>query len=350
MANHPRPAWQLRTLRWSAYTITVLLLLALISWLALPSLVKKIAAEQTQAKIGRKLDIGKVSFNPFILALRVHNVTLYEPDQKTAAFSAGELLVNASATSLPRMAAILDEIKLVDPKVHVVRLSDEGIGRYNFSDVIDRILAMPKSEGESFFSLANVQLQNGAILFDDKVSGKTIDIRTLNIGIPFVSNLPRNIDTFVQPILSMNVNGTAFSLKGRSKPFASTLDTTLAIDIDKLDLASYVPFVPVTLPIKLESAKLTTQLDLTFSRDKDKPQIALDGDVTLANISVQEKNAAQLLKAGAVSAKINKLDLLKLSGLIDQISITKPEIWAEMNNKGEINWLRIVKNDAGAKP
>lgn len=350
MAPHPRPAWQLRTLRWSAYTVAVLLLLALISWLALPSLVKKIAIEQTQAKIGRKLDIGEVSFNPFILALRVQDITLYEPDQKSAAFSARELLVNASATSLPRLAAILDEVKLVDPKVHLVRLSDEGIGRYNFSDVIDRILAMPKSEGQTLFSLANLQLQNGAILFDDKVSGKTIDIKALNIGVPFVSNLPRNVDTFVQPILSMNVNGTPFSLKGRSKPFASSLDTTLAIDIDKLDLASYVPFSPVALPVKLASATLSTQLDLTFSRDKDQPQIALDGDLTLSNLSVQEKNAAQLLKVASLAAKINKLDLIKLSGVIDQISIDKPEIWADMNKRGEINWTRIGNAGSNAKP
>jgi hypothetical protein len=350
MANHPRPAWQLRTLRWSAYTIVFLLLLALVSWLALPSLVKKVAIEQTQEKIGRKLDIGELSFNPFLLALRVHDVTLYEPDQKTAAFSAKELVVNASSTSVLRLAAILDEIQLVEPKVHIVRLSDEGIGRYNFSDIIDRVLAMPKSEGQTLFSLANVQLQNGAILFDDKVSGKTIDIRALNIGVPFVSNLPRNIDTFVQPVLSMNVNGTPFSLKGRSKLFASSLDTTLAIDIDKLDVASYLPFSPVALPVKLESAKLSTRLDLTFSRDKDKPQIGLDGDLTLADISVQEKNAAPLIKIGSVSAKIDKLDLLKLSGVIDQIAIDKPQIWADMNARGEINWTRIGKNDTRAKP
>ncbi|WP_016833087.1 DUF748 domain-containing protein [Herbaspirillum lusitanum] len=349
MANHPRPTWQLRTLRWSAYTIAFLLLLALISWLALPSLVKKIAIEQTQEKIGRKLDIGELSFNPFVLALRVHDVTLYEPDQKTAAFSAKELVVNASSTSALRLAAILDEIQLVEPKVHIVRLSDEGIGRYNFSDIIDRVLATPKSEGQTLFSLANVQLQNGAILFDDKVSGKTIDIRALNIGVPFVSNLPRNVDTFVQPVLSMTVNGTPFSLKGRSKPFASSLDTTLAIDIDKLDVASYLPFSPVALPVKLDSAKLSTRLDLTFSRDKDKPQIGLDGDLTLADISVQEKNAAPLIKIGSLSAKIDKLDLLKLSGVIDQIAIDKPQIWADMNARGEINWTRIGKSDARAK-
>ncbi|WP_034298606.1 DUF748 domain-containing protein [Herbaspirillum sp. RV1423] len=349
MANHPRPAWQIRTLRWSAYTIGVLLLLALISWLALPPLVKKIAVDQTQERIGRKLSIGDLSFNPFILALRVHDVTLYEPDQQTAAFSAKELVVNASSTSLLRLAAILDEVKLIEPKVHVVRLSNEGIGRYNFSDIIDRILAMPKSEGETFFSLANLQLQNGAILFNDKVTGKTIDIRALNIGVPFVSNLPRNVDTFVQPVLSMTVNGTPFTLKGRSKPFASSLDTTLAIDIDKLDVASYLPFSPVALPVKLESAMLSTQLDLTFSRDKDKPQIGLDGDLTLADISVQEKNAAQLLKAGSISAKIGKLDLLKFSGVIDQLAIDKPQIWADMNAKGEINWTRIGKNSADAR-
>jgi len=151
MVSQTRPAWQLRTLRWSAYTITGLLLLALASWLALPHFVKKIAIEQTQEKIGRKIAIGDVNFNPFILALKVSDFVLYEPDQTTPAFSAKSLTVNASSTSLFRLAAVLDEVKLESPNLHVVRLSADGIGRYNFSDIIDRILAMPKTEGSTSF-------------------------------------------------------------------------------------------------------------------------------------------------------------------------------------------------------
>lgn len=350
MANQPRPTWQKRTLRWSCYIFILLALLAVTSWLALPALIKKIAVEQTQEKIGRKLHIGDISFNPFILALRARDIILYEPDQTTSSLSIKELTLNASSTSLLRLAPIVDEIRLTEPSVHVVRLGAEGIGRYNFSDIIDRIEAMPKSDGRTLFSLANLQLQNGALRLDDNVTGKTIDIRSLNVGVPFISNMPHSVDTFVQPTLSMTVNGTPFSLKGRSKPFASSLDTTLALDIDQLDVISYLPFVPVALPVRLESATLSTHLDITFSRDDKKPQVALDGNVTLTNVTLLEKNAAPLLKAGSISAQINKLNLLTLDGTIDQLSIDKPQLWAEMNAKGELNWSRLTTTATAPKP
>ncbi|MFX7548956.1 DUF748 domain-containing protein, partial [Acinetobacter baumannii] len=82
----------------------------------------------------------------------------------------------------------------------------------------------------------NVQLQDGQIRFEDKVSGKNIDIAALQVGLPFISNLPGNIDSFVQPQLSATITGTPLHLKGRSKPFASTQESAFAIDIDQLDL------------------------------------------------------------------------------------------------------------------
>ncbi|MGC8030384.1 hypothetical protein ACP3WD_24380, partial [Salmonella enterica] len=65
-------AWQRmrRPLRWAGWTLAVLLVLAALSWAALPALVRKIAVDQTQAQIGRKLEIGEIAFNPFKLALR----------------------------------------------------------------------------------------------------------------------------------------------------------------------------------------------------------------------------------------------------------------------------------------
>ena len=344
MKNHPRALWQLRRVRWSVYGAVTLLALALISALALPSLIKRIAIEQTQEKIGRKLSIGDVKFNPFILALTVNDLTLYEADQTTIAFSAKEVLVNASITSALRLAAVLDEVKLVAPNVHLVRLSNEGIGRYNFSDILDRIEAMPKSDSPTLFSLANLQLVNGMISFDDKVTEKRIDIRALNLGVPLLSNLPGNIDTFVQPHLSATINGTPLQLKGRSKPFSSTEETVLAIDIDKLDLVNYLPFVPVTLPVKVQSALLSTKLDLSFSRADNRPHISLSGKASLADLAIAENNAAQLLKAGSINVNIKQLDVMQMQGVIEELSIDKPEIWANLNNKGQLNWARLSGN------
>ncbi|WP_343650395.1 DUF748 domain-containing protein [Herbaspirillum sp.] len=344
-------AWQglRRPLRWLAWTLLVLLVLAALSWAALPALVRKIAIDQTQAQIGRQLSIGEIRFNPFRLALRAADITLYEADGKSPFFSAQSLLVDISSASLLRMAPVLDEIRLTAPQLHVVRLDANGSGHYNFSDILDRLAAQPKSEGQARFSLANVQLQDGAIRFEDKVSGKHIDIAALQLGLPFISNLPGNIDSFVQPQLAATINGTPLHLKGRSKPFSSSQESAFAIDIDQLDLVSYLPFVPAELPLAVQSAKLTTRLDLGFSRKEDKPTVTLAGDIRIDDISLQDKAKAPLLKAKSLAVQLGQFDLLSASGEITQVSLEQPQVWVDMNARGEINWLRAIGTGSGSK-
>ncbi|MEM4990504.1 DUF748 domain-containing protein [Collimonas sp. H4R21] len=341
MANIPRPSWLPRAMRWTGITVIVLLVLALISWLAVPPVAKHLVEQQIEAQLGRKATVGKVAFNPFNLALTVSDFTLYEQDKTTTAFSAKTLLVNASSASLFRLAPVLNEAKLVDPSLHVVRTSADGIGRYNFSDIIDRILAMPKSDKPTLFSVSNIQLENGSIKFDDKVTNKLVDIQALNIGVPYVSNFPSKVDTFVQPHLSAKVNGTPFDLSGRSKPFAGSLETSLAIDIDQLDVASFVAFSPVALPLAIQSTKLSTKLDLTFVRNKDKPEVLLSGAIKLADVALADKNAAPLLKAQAINAQINKLNVLTGAAALDQIDIQQPEVWVNLNANGSLNWAAL---------
>lgn len=114
------------------------------------------AEQQAEAQIGRKVSIGKITFNPFTITLTASDIRLYEPDKTTPALSAKTLLVKASSASLFRLAPVLNEVQLVGPNLHIVRTSAEGIGRYNFSDVIDRILAMSKSDKPAMFSLSDI--------------------------------------------------------------------------------------------------------------------------------------------------------------------------------------------------
>ncbi|MEO6920375.1 MAG: DUF748 domain-containing protein [Collimonas sp.] len=341
MANLPRPSWLPRAVRWTGITIAVVLVLALISWLAVPPVAKHLVEQQVEAQIGRKATVGKIAFNPFTLTLTGSDFTLYEQDKTTPAFSASTLLVNASSASLFRLAPVLNEAKLVNPKLHIVRTSADGIGRYNFSDIIDRILAMPKSDKPALFSVSNIQLENGAVKFDDKVTNKLVDIEALNIGLPYVSNFPSKVDTFVQPHVSAKINGTPFDLKGRTKPFAGSQETSLAIDIDQLDVASYVAFSPVALPLAIQSAKLSTRLDLTFVRNKDKPEVLLSGWLQLANLALADKNAAPLLKAQTISAQINKFNVLSGAAALDRIEIRQPEVWVNLNANGSLNWAAL---------
>ncbi|MGS0741543.1 DUF748 domain-containing protein [Glaciimonas sp. GG7] len=344
MKNSPRPLWLARTLRWMRFTTIGLAILAGISWLGIPPLTKHLAEQQIAQQLGRKATIGKISFNPLTLTLIATDFTLYEPDQITPAFSAKKLLVDASVTSIFHLAPVLQQVTLSGPNVHIIRTSAEGIGRYNFSDVIDRILAKPKSKEETHFSVSNIQLENGTIIFDDKVTDKHVNIAALNIGVPYISNFANAVNVFVQPHLSMTVNGAPFALKGRSKPFSNSQETALAINIDQLDVASYVGFSPVPLPIAIQSAKLSTDLDLTFMRniaEKNQPEINLSGDVKLSDIALADKDAAPLFKAQKIDAHINKFNLLTVNAAIGKIAIEAPEVWAALDANGNLNWSAL---------
>ena len=341
MASSTRPLWLIRTLHWVSMATAILLVLALIGWLTVPSISKHLAEEQIATQIGRKATLDKIRFNPFTLTLTASDLTLYEPDKTTPAFSAKSLVLNVSFVSLFRLAPVLDQAKLINPTLHIVRTSTEGVGRYNFSDIIERILAMPKNKDPAVFSISNIQLENGTIRFDDKILDKHITIEALTIGLPQISNFPNAVDTFVQPHLSAKINGTPFALQGRSKPFASSQETTLAIDIDKLDIASYIAFSPVSLPLVIQSAKLSTKLDLRFIRHQDKPQILLSGAIDLDDVALTDKNTAPLLKAQAINAHIHQFNLLTGSMALDRINMQAPEVWFNLNTHGIFNWTTL---------
>ncbi|MEC5163212.1 MULTISPECIES: DUF748 domain-containing protein [unclassified Janthinobacterium] len=327
MANSPRSRWPLRAARWLGFTLLLLALLVGAVWLALPPLVKHFGEQQIEAKIGRKASIGAVAFDPFKLVLTVSDFLLYERDNTSAAFSARTLLVDVAPAALFKLAPLLSEVRLVGPQLHIVRTGDAGVARYNFSDVIERVLAMPKSAQPTLFSVANIQLEHGAITFDDRFNDKQVKVEALSIGLPYLSNFPDQVDSFVQPRLSATVNGSQFVLKGRSKPFAGSQDTALALDVERLDLASYMKFSPVALPLAVQSAKLSTKLDLTFVRNRGRPQVVLSGTIKLADVVLHDNRAAPLLKAQEMLLQLRKLDLLAGVGALEKVEIVQPQLF-----------------------
>ncbi|MFZ6743910.1 DUF748 domain-containing protein [Undibacterium sp. JH2W] len=334
--------------RWAAGFAGLLLLLVVLSWAFLPGIVKRVAAEQVQQQIGRKLDMAEIRFSPFKLALTIEGLNLYEADQHTPAVKVKELVLNLSLASLFRQALIVDEVKLAEPYVHIIRTSGAGYGRYNFSDVLDKIAAMPKSETPAKFSLANLQLAGGRIEIDDKVVNEQFKIEALQIGVPFVSNFPNQVESFVEPMLSAKVNGSHFSLKGRARPFANSLDTSLAIDLDKLDLTQYLPYVPMAMPVQISSAKLSTKLDLIFSRKNTHPELLLAGEVHLDDVDVNDKSDAPLLKLASLHAQIKQVNVMTAAVNISKLELNAPELWLDINQQGQLNWANLA--DQGKTP
>lgn len=340
-----QPLWQGRSRRLVLGLLAAIFLLMMASWLALPVYVKRLAIEQTQVQIGRTLEIGELSFSPFRLALTAKDLSLFEPDGKTPALTIQTAVLNLSLSSLFQRALVLDQILLDQPNLHLLRSSAEGYGHYNFSDILERIGAMPKNPEPMRFSLANLQFKDGKINFDDQVLGKQIHVEALQIGLPFLSNFPSDVHSFVQPFLSARINGGSFSLKGRSKPFEESRETSLALDTSELDLAKYAPYLPLALPVQLASAKLSSKLDLSF-RHKDpqdyRPaEILLSGEVQLASVSLKDKSDQPLLNVEKVQAHIRQWNLLSGALQLDQLHIEAPEVWLTLDAQGKSNWASL---------
>ena len=335
-----------RTGRWLAGGLVLAVLLMLLSYLFLPVFVKRMAIEQVQQQTGRKLDIGEVSFSPFSLALTATNVRLYEADQKTSALAVQELRVNLSMTSLFHRALVLDEFYLTAPDVHLVRYSAAQHSRYNVSDVLDKIAAAPKSDAPLRFSVANIQISKGTIVFDDQVFGKQFKLTDLQVGLPFISNFPKQIDSFVEPRLSAHINGADFSLQARAKPFSETHESTLAIDFDQLDLAQLIPYVPVALPVQVSSARLSSKLNLTFSQKKQM-EIFLSGDLRLHDVFLKDKQSQPLLKLEGLQAQIRQMNLMTAATELQQLNLSAPQVWLDFDAQHGLNWANLQAAPVG---
>ena len=143
---------------------------------------------------------------------------------------------------------------------------------------------------------------------------------------PFVSTLPVYVDSFVEPGLSVEIDGTPFALAGHTKPFTESLETMVDLRLDALDLTKYVPFVPVRLPFWLQSGRLTVALDLSFVRPRaDAPSLKVKGRVALEGLDVREKRGAEkvpLATLDTLDVRIGESDLTAQRFHVDSVRVS----------------------------
>ncbi len=334
-----------RLLRWGLIGAGLVLALALLSGLALPTYLKKTLEQQVQAQTGRQFQVGEVTFNPFTLTLNLTRLELWEADGKSTAFSADNLLIRMSPTSLVHRAPVVRELVLTHPELRLVRRQEYGKEVTNFSDVILRLAAQPGGGDPVRFSVSNIQLTKGLILWDDQIVKRQVRTEALSIGIPFISNFPAERDIFVEPQLSARINGSLFELKGKSKPFTDRLETQLAINLDRLDVTGLLAFSPKPLPLKVTSATLSTRLLLAFSDDRKGaqhgPHVTLSGTGSLNDIVLDDFSGAPLFRAREIRVAVQNADLLQRQVRLNALDVIDPHVWVSLDPRGVLNWMAL---------
>ncbi|MFC4278713.1 DUF748 domain-containing protein [Achromobacter aloeverae] len=327
----------------------ILLVFALAAW-QVPNFTRKALTGQVAEMLGREVQVGKISFNPFTLTLRVHDLKIAQPGSETPLLAVGEANASVAWRSVVWFAPVVDHLELHQPKVALVR---EGPTRFNFSDiqqkVADMSAAQPPAPEEDKdkplprFSLNNVLLEGGAITLDDKVTGRKQVIDDITLGVPFISNFGYATDIDVLPRFHARINGSPFDLRGTARPFDKVPASTLDVVFTGLALDQWADAWPAPLPVKLQHGLLDSDLHIVFEQPHDAPvRLRVTGNLGVREFDLRESAGDNLAAWRSLNVRQVDLDVIGRTAAIGDVELLDPRIQTRRDANQRINWLDVI--------
>ncbi len=333
-----------RARRIGLWLVGVLLAFGVLGYFAGPPLMKWLLVRQLSTELQREVSIEKIDINPYALSARVAGVSVKaEGGREVAGFD--ELFVNLSSFSLFQYGAVVDEIRLQGPRVAVART---GEGQYDISDLLEKWLKPSEPSPTPRFSINNIQITGGKAVFDDQPLGKVHTVSDINLSLPFISSLSYQAERLVEPSFSATVDGAPFALKGKSKEiFEGKLESELNIDLDRLDLAGFQPYVPSSLPLRLKGGLLDTELRVVFKELSEKVfSLTVVGSAHISDFALAEASGAPLLGWKRLDVDVANADLINRRFAIQHVLLNGMDAYVAVSKQGEMNWVRVLEQIA----
>ena len=267
----------------------IVLLVAGFTAFVLPGIVKSQAVQRVEAATGRKLAIGGISINPFTWTVVVRDFRFSEQGggETFASFSSARIAV--SPVSLYRGAPIIAAAHVTSPHFRIVRAAANS---YNFSDLLKWLPKHPR------LSVNNLTITNGSLDFIDQglPVEKRHELRKVELAVPFITTMPYYAKRYVTPRLSAVLNGSPLRVEGKLRPFPRAVEASATIELKDVSIPYYLAYLPAALPVRVESGRVSAKVEVTYrAAQKENPELALNGSLTLADMQVADRTGALLL-------------------------------------------------------
>lgn len=346
------------------FLISLFALYAALGFWILPSYFKSKAKSIASEKLHRQLVINKLEFNPFVFTLNIEGVSLSEPDSEAHFVTFDQLFVDISPLSVLKMTPIITELKLVKPFARVIRLSEK---ERNFDDIVvffktedDPKSAgsdkpdenvRPKNEEERRaavrrrkFGIYNFQIIDARIELENREKGTKTLISDFNVGLPCLYRGPvKGIARHVEPRLDAMINGKRLEVI-REAPLANTMDRTLKLNMDNIDLTRIFNYVPFNPEYKFKKGWLDMHLLFHIRRPKDaQMSVDIGGQLTFRSIHMTQFDKP-LLNLEKLDLHLGEIAPSKDRYCIDRMEIVRPEIYAVSDKKGVLNFTNLLKH------
>ncbi|MCO1374395.1 DUF748 domain-containing protein [Burkholderia multivorans] len=335
-----------RTRRIGLGILIFLVLFGLLGFFAAPPLIRHIAEQQLSKQLDRPATIRRIALNPYTLNLEADSIHVGEHGGQGDFIDIAKLVVRPSWTSLFRGAPIVNEIRLDSPRFRIVRYDAQ---RFNFTDLIEKFSTPSKPDSKpTLFSVSNIQINNGRIDFDDRLLNEKHVVDEWTLGVPYIATLPSKTDIFVEPKLRMRFDGSPIAIDGKTKPFARSRESEIALKFDRLDVPKLISYVPAKLPVAVTSGLLSSDLSVNFVMSGDTPALRVSGTVDLTDAKVTGPASEPLFAARGVHVAAAGLEPLRNAMHFDEIRLDRPVIDLSRDKQGVLNVEKLAGSPAAA--
>jgi hypothetical protein len=263
-----------------------LFICALAIWAAtqLPTWVRDKAIGEISRLADRPVTLASIDFGLWPLRLQVNNFRLMERQGATATFALDSLSAEFDWTSITKKYPIVNSVKIVKPVISLTRYANE---KTSVDDLIEKFQNRPKSDGLPQFSVANIELDGGAIYAQDQTVNSQHSVTELQTKIPFLSSLAVDQKVWVKPELSFKLDNKLVQAQAESLPFDGTHTSRLNLTVEPFELAPWFVYWPKTAVVAPKKAQIETKLTIDFAQEA-KTKLAIKGMMKLTGAEVQQ--------------------------------------------------------------
>lgn len=305
----------------------------------LSNFVKKYTVKHSQELIGRKITLSELHFNYFRVSVRAKDFVMYETNQVDKFVSFGELYINFDPLALFSNEYSFSQITLVNPNVHV----SQNLDSFNFDDLLkaskDTVVGtenVDTSNAAFRFTVRNLQLTKGLIVYEDQQIKNHIELDDLNLDIPLISWDSRQSN--------MGIN---FRLGERGEvEISAEVDNqnkryTILLNAKTLSISPMKDYLKDFLAVNSFDGLLTSKIKI-MGEFEQAMNLSVSGNVIVDSLLINDNQNDLLLAIDRVETNISSVEFNASRFNISSISVTNPKINATLN-RDMTNFERVLQ-------
>ena len=289
---------------------------------------------------GRDATVGDVSFNPWNWSLEINDLAIKSANApKNNLLTLKHLSADLSGSTLTEMAPIVESITVDGFNMH---LTANEANNKEAKEAVEKAPAdASTSSGLPAFSLANVRVTNSSVRLTNAQNGADVKITDIDFALPILSTLPSSSKASINPKLSLKVDGTPINAEGTLKGETATM----AVKINKLNVAKILNAAPVTLPVLVEKATASCNLHVSFEMPNSGVSgIKVSGSASVADVDVRELSKQPFVRVKSASIDIKGVDVSAQKADITSVKIVEPSIKASIASQDKSSVQKTQTN------